>query len=82
MAYYHGEEEDDETGYAKSIVSIFQIQRGFGRPCYAGISHIHIGSFNQHAHGIGSFLGGFFRRVLIGYRGALEQLERRRYVLA
>ena len=64
MAYYHAEEED-EADYANSVVSILQKQRGFGCPGYAGISHVYIGSHNQHFHGIGSFLGSFFRRVLL-----------------
>ena len=63
MAYYH-EEEAEEANYPNSVVSILQKQRGFGRPGYAGISHVYIGSHNQHGHGIGSFLGGLFRRVL------------------
>ena len=63
MAYYH-EEEEEGANYPNSVVPILQKHRGFGRPRYAGISHVYIGSHNQHGHGIGSFLGGLFRRVL------------------
>lgn len=40
------------------------LQRGLGRRGYGGISHVYIGTPNQRGHGIGSFLGGLFRRVL------------------
>lgn len=40
------------------------MQHGWGRRGYAGISHVYIGTPNQRGHGIGSFLGGLFRRVL------------------
>lgn len=40
----------------------FDIQYGGGR--HGGIEHVYIGSSNQRGHGIGSFLGGLFRRVL------------------
>lgn len=40
----------------------FDIQYGGGR--HGGIEHVYIGSPNQRGHGIGSFLGGLFRRVL------------------
>lgn len=42
----------------------FDVQRGGGRTGYGGISHVYIGSPNQRGHGIGSFLGGLFRRIL------------------
>lgn len=48
MEYYDGDE----------------LQIGLGRRGYAGISHVYIGTPNQRGHGIGSFLGGIFRRVL------------------
>lgn len=41
-----------------------ELQTGLGRRGYAGISHVYIGTPNQRGHGIGSFLGGLFRRVL------------------
>lgn len=37
---------------------------GVGRAGYGGISHVYIGSPNQRGHGIGSFLGGLFRRII------------------
>lgn len=37
---------------------------GIGRSGYGGISHVYIGSPNQRGHGIGSFLGGLFRRII------------------
>lgn len=37
---------------------------GIGRSGYGGISHVYIGSPNQRGHGIGSFLGGLFRRIM------------------
>lgn len=37
---------------------------GLGRSGYGGISHVYIGSPNQRGHGIGSFLGGLFRRII------------------
>ncbi|XP_057335056.1 uncharacterized protein F54H12.2-like [Microplitis mediator] len=40
------------------------IQYGDGTRDYNGISQVYIGSPNQRGHGIGSFLGGLFRRVL------------------
>lgn len=40
------------------------LQFGLGRRGYGGISHVYIGTPNQRGHGIGSFLGGLFRRVL------------------
>lgn len=40
------------------------LQMGLGRRGYAGISHVYIGTPHQRGHGIGSFLGGLFRRVL------------------
>lgn len=40
------------------------VQSGWGRRGYGGISHVYIGTPNQRGHGIGSFLGGLFRRVL------------------
>lgn len=39
-------------------------QVGMGRRGYGGISQVYIGAPNQRGHGIGSFLGGLFRRVL------------------
>lgn len=46
--HYYGYEDDVHTG-----------RRGYG-----GISHVYIGTPNQRGHGIGSFLGGLFRRAL------------------
>lgn len=40
------------------------LQTGLGRRGYGGISHVYIGTPNQRGHGIGSFLGGLFRRAL------------------
>lgn len=40
----------------------FDTQYGGGRA--SGIEHVYIGTPNQRGHGIGSFLGGLFRRVL------------------
>lgn len=37
---------------------------GGGRTGYGGISSVYVGSPNQRGHGIGSFLGGLFRRIL------------------
>lgn len=51
MAYYD-EYFDMQTG------------GGGGRTGYGGISHVYIGSANQRGHGIGSFLGGLFRRII------------------
>lgn len=43
----------------------FDVQMGSGaRTGYGGISHVYIGSPNQRGHGIGSFLGGLFRRII------------------
>lgn len=42
----------------------FDTQTGGGRTGYGGISHVYIGSPNQRGHGIGSFLGGLFRRII------------------
>lgn len=43
----------------------FDMQTGSGaRTGYGGISHVYIGSPNQRGHGIGSFLGGLFRRII------------------
>lgn len=43
----------------------FDAQTGGGsRTGYGGISHVYIGSPNQRGHGIGSFLGGLFRRII------------------
>lgn len=43
----------------------FDVQTGAGaRTGYGGISHVYIGSPNQRGHGIGSFLGGLFRRII------------------
>lgn len=43
----------------------FDVQTGSGaRTGYGGISHVYIGSPNQRGHGIGSFLGGLFRRII------------------
>lgn len=39
-------------------------QVGLGRGNYSGISQVYIGTPYQRGHGIGSFLGGLFRRVL------------------
>lgn len=45
--------------------SYFDTQTGGGgRTGYGGISHVYIGSPNQRGHGIGSFLGGLFRRII------------------
>ena len=41
----------------------FDIQYGGGGR-QSGIERIYVGSANQRGHGIGSFLGGLFRRVL------------------
>lgn len=46
------------------ITDVDGIQYGWGRRGYGGISHVYIGTPNQRGHGIGSFLGGLFRRVL------------------
>ena len=85
MAYYH-EEEEEEDNYPNSVVSILQKQRDFGRPGHAGISHIsYIGSHNQHGHTRSHMVASSAVSFVVyypGYRGALEQLERRRYVLA
>jgi hypothetical protein len=40
----------------------FDIQHGNGRQ--SGIERVYVGAPNQRGHGIGSFLGGLFRRVL------------------
>lgn len=40
----------------------FDIQYGGGR--HSGIDRVYIGTQHQRGHGIGSFLGGLFRRVL------------------
>lgn len=40
----------------------FDIQHGGGRQ--SGIERVYVGTPNQRGHGIGSFLGGLFRRVL------------------
>lgn len=40
----------------------FDIQHGSGRQ--SGIERVYVGAPNQRGHGIGSFLGGLFRRVL------------------
>lgn len=42
----------------------FDMQIGYGKSGYGGISHVYIGSPNQRGHGIGSFLGGLFRRII------------------
>lgn len=42
----------------------FDMQMGGARTGYGGISHVYIGSPNQRGHGIGSFLGGLFRRII------------------
>lgn len=43
----------------------FDTQTGGGsRTGYGGVSHVYIGSPNQRGHGIGSFLGGLFRRII------------------
>lgn len=42
----------------------FDSQIGGARTGYGGISHVYIGSPNQRGHGIGSFLGGLFRRII------------------
>lgn len=41
-----------------------QIGGGGARSGYGGISQVYIGSPNQRGHGIGSFLGGLFRRII------------------
>lgn len=42
----------------------FDMQTGGARTGYGGISNVYIGSPNQRGHGIGSFLGGLFRRII------------------
>lgn len=42
----------------------FGAQTGGARTGYGGISQVYIGSPNQRGHGIGSFLGGLFRRII------------------
>lgn len=43
----------------------FEAQTGAGaRTGHGGISHVYVGSPNQRGHGIGSFLGGLFRRII------------------
>lgn len=43
----------------------FEAQIGGGaRTGYGGISNVYVGSPNQRGHGIGSFLGGLFRRII------------------
>jgi len=44
----------------------FDVQYGGNRQ--SGIERVYIGTPNQQGHGIGSFLGGFFRRVLPFYQ--------------
>lgn len=41
-----------------------QIGGGTARTGYGGISNVYIGAPNQRGHGIGSFLGGLFRRII------------------
>ncbi|XP_044597353.1 uncharacterized protein F54H12.2-like [Cotesia glomerata] len=46
-------------------MAVYEIQQyGDGSRNYSGISHVYVGLPNQKGHGIGSFLGGLFRRVL------------------
>jgi len=42
----------------------FDLQTGGARTGYGGISQVYIGSPYQRGHGIGSFLGGLFRRII------------------
>lgn len=44
----------------------FEAQTGGGsaRAGHGGISNVYVGSPNQRGHGIGSFLGGLFRRII------------------
>lgn len=37
---------------------------GSARTGHGGISNVYVGSPNQRGHGIGSFLGGLFRRII------------------
>lgn len=40
------------------------MQTGGARTGYGGVSQVYIGSPYQRGHGIGSFLGGLFRRII------------------
>lgn len=44
--------------------SYFDMQTGGARSGYGGISQVYIGSPHQRGHGIGSFLGGLFHRII------------------
>lgn len=50
--------------YESMFDDIIQSGGSYGRGSRSGISNVYIGAPNQKGHGIGSFLGGLFRRIL------------------
>lgn len=48
----------------------------YGKGSRGGISNVYIGTANQKGHGIGSFLGGLFRRILPLLRSGAKAVGR------